>query len=241
MTITKGRTSFEYYLDESFIVLERYLDLVPVLILESKDSQIRETDKIIADEKDPDIKESISTHLYRWNRFEDFDEMPDIFYKSFLISLCNFCESFTAKLYEELSILNKIKKTNESGFYFKDYWTTLNKYIDNESNYFQTKFYKVFELRNLIVHGNSLLIKPKETDKNFKTLSNRNLLVNQFVEVYPESLKIQNDNKLIICDNKFLKTISSILHNELLIVLSQIEKKLSEINLHIDPYKLKLL
>lgn len=237
MTIAKGRTSFEYYLDESFIVLERYLDLVPVLILESKESQIKETEKIIADEKDPDVKESMSTLFYRWNRFEDFDEMPDIFYKSFLISLCNFCESFTAKLHEELSILNKIKKTNESGLYFKDYWTTLNKYIDNESNYFQTNFYKVFELRNLIVHGNSLLVKPKENDKNFKTLLYRNLIVNQFVEVYPESIKIKNDNKLIICDNKFLKNSTSIIHNELSIILSQIEIKLSKLNLYIDPFK----
>lgn len=237
MTIAKGRTSFEYYLDESFIVLERYLDLVPVLILESKDFQINETEKIIADEKDPDIKESISTHLYRFNRFEDFDEMPDIFYKSFLISLCNFCESFTAKLYKELSILNKVKKTNESGFYFKDYWEALNNYIDNELNYFQTKFYKVFELRNLIVHGNSLLVKPNDNDRNFKTLLNRFFLVNQFVEEYPDSLKVQYDSKLIICDNKFLKAISSILHNELLIVLSQTETKLSELNSYIDPYK----
>lgn len=239
MTIANGRTSFEYYLDESFIVLDRYLDLVPVLIFETKTSQINEAEKIIATENDPEIKEGLSTHLFNLNRFEDLDEMPDIFYKSYLISLCSYCESFIAKLYWEISNIDEINQINEKIKYFNHYWLAVNSYINKNIEFDQSKFDKVFEFRNLIVHGNSLLVHPNENEdkKRYEKLLKRNLYVNQFVAEHPESLKVVKERKLIICDNKFLKDITTFFHSELSDILSQAEAKLSDLNLHIDPYK----
>jgi hypothetical protein len=237
MTIAKGRTSFEYYLDESFIILERYLDLVPVLIFETKTSQIKEAEKNIAAEKDLEIKEGLSTHLFNWNRFEDLDEMPDIFYKSYLISLCSYCEGFISKLYKEISNQDEIDDIKKEKIYFNDYWSVINKYIGSKIEFNQSKFFKVFKLRNLIVHGNSLLINPNKNDHAYDTLLKRNLYVNQFIVKYPDSLKLEKDSKLIICDNKFLKDITKFFHSELSDILTQAEAKLSNLDLHIDPYK----
>lgn len=239
MTIAKGRTSFECYLDELFIVLERYLHLVPLLIFETKTSQIKETERIIADEKDPDLRDCLSTQLFNWNRFEDLDEIPDIFYKSYLILLCSYSESFISKLYKEISNQDEIDVINKKKIYFNDYWTAVNNYINKNIEFDQSEFNKVFEFRNLIVHGNSLLVHPNENEnkKRYETLLKRNLYVNQFVAEYPESLKVDRERKLIICDNKFLNDITSIFHSELSNILSQAEAKLSNLNLHIDPYK----
>lgn len=229
MTIAKGRSNFECYLDESFIILERYLDLLPDLITEYKNTQLKETEKTISKEEDPYIKQTISTHLHNLNRFEDFNEMHDIFYKSYLISICSFSESFLAKLFKKLSILNEIKKINDSEFYFKKYLEVINNYLNQKNTNYQIKLHNIFELRNLIVHGNSLLVNPNNNNK----ISNRILIVNQFVESYPNSLKIDNDNKLIIKDNIFLTEITSIIYDGLSIVLSQTETKLKNSNLHI--------
>lgn len=229
MTIAKGRSNFECYLDESFIILERYLDLLPDLITEYKNTQLKETEKTISKEEDPYIKQTISTHLHNLNRFEDFNEMHDIFYKSYLISICSFSESFLAKLFKKLSILNEIKKINDSEFYFKKYLEVINNYLNQKNTNYQIKLHNIFELRNLIVHGNSLLVNPNNNNK----ISNRILIVNQFVESYPNSLKIDNDNKLIIKDNIFLTEITSIIYDGLSIILSQTETKLKNSNLHI--------
>ena len=59
--------------------------------------------------------------------------------------------------------------------------------------------------------------------------------MNQFVESYPNSLKIDNDNKLIIKDNIFLTEVTSIIYDGLSIILSQTETKLKNSNLHIVP------
>lgn len=229
MTIAKGRSNFECYLDESFIILERYLDLLPDLITEYKNTQLKETEKTISKEEDPYIKQTISTHLHNLNRFEDFNEMHDIFYKSYLISICSFSESFLAKLFKKLSILNEIKEINDSEFYFKKYLEVINNYLNQKNTNYQIKLHNIFELRNLIVHGNSLLVNPNNNNK----ISNRILIVNQFVESYPNSLKIDNDNKLIIKDNIFLTEVTSIIYDGLSIILSQTETKLKNSNLHI--------
>jgi hypothetical protein len=234
MTIAKGRTNFECYLDELFIVLERYLDLVPVLILEAKTFQIKETDKIIEAEKDPYINESISTYLFDWNRFEDFDEMTDIFYKSYLISLCSYCESFISKIYCELLRLNVIETIKKNKKHFIDYWIEITKYIGDKSEFDQTIFHKIFEIRNLIVHCNSSLIEPNKTYKNIDISSKRTLYVNEYVEKYPNSLKIEDEIKLIFIGNEFLKETTLMLQHELLCILLQTETKLSESGLNIN-------
>lgn len=57
MTIAKGRSNFECYLDESFLILERYLYLLPDLISEYiRMTQLKETEKTISKEEDPYIK-----------------------------------------------------------------------------------------------------------------------------------------------------------------------------------------
>jgi len=230
MAIAKGRTNFETYLDDSFFVFHNYLNSIPLLIANNETANLSDFENIVKSESDSDIRELKSNYYYPLYRFEDYEIMRDIFYKSYLVSLCSFCECFAEEVYRKftVSIGDEIEPKRKR---FSEYCEPICKFVAINFKYDSNDIKKIFELRNFIVHNDSKLDFCDSANKVDRYRIN---LVAKLTAKNHDSLMIKS-GKLTITNGRYLNNITNLIQSDFASVLSKLESELRKRSMHISP------